>query len=301
MKRGLAFALVVPLTIMTVARSQTPASINFLESADNDSASFYASGRSAGASSALQPDALLLANQILQEQIGSNFTSHEIKGGLWVNGDVSDALARLCWIVGPDNRHLLYVGSDNRVTLNTANLVEAANAIETASRNAPLSLASYISANEGLMLLLQITESAHRYMLHIGPQAPTADGDVANASLRNLDNNFDSRINPYRKNGVKLRNERPPEGFDSMVAINPAVSWLNLRTKLLVPPGGMAFHELAEAHAKVELGFDYLQQGSRPGAHELAIEREERLAGQRPFSDAVVTKGWNSVLTNTTR
>ncbi|MFY9555589.1 MAG: hypothetical protein WAV47_12825, partial [Blastocatellia bacterium] len=55
-------------------------------------------------------------------------------------------------------------------------------------------------------------------------------------------------------------------------------------------------HELAEAYAKLEQGFDYLDQGSHPGAHALALERERRLQSQRPEADIVMTVGSNRVL-----
>jgi hypothetical protein len=297
MKRGLAFALFVPLSLITVARSQT-AGYSFV-SADKGPTSFPAASCHADvliAAPPLQPDTVRLANQVLRDKSGFTSTSSENNGGLWVSGDVIDALARLRWIVGPENTDLLELGSDNRVTLNAANLVVAAKVDEAASGDAPLLLATYISKNEGLLLLLQITESTRRYRLHIGQRTPTSDGDRVNISVMNLDNNFDSRINPYRKNGVKLRNERPPEGFDSLAAINPTTRWLNLRTNLLVPPGSMTFHELAEAYAKVELGFDYLGQGSCRGAHDIAIEREEKLMTQRPCSNMVITKGENLIL-----
>ena len=158
-------------------------------------------------------------------------------------------------------------------------------------------LSNYISTDEGLLLLLQVTESSHRYVLHLGGRVLTAAGEVIIEDMRNLDNNFDSRINPYRRNRVKLDNERPPEGFDSLVAINPAVRLLNLRTNRIVPPANVTFHELAEAYAKVDYGLDYLPHGSCPGAHDIAVEREERLMSQRPLSGGVATTGLNRILT----
>jgi hypothetical protein len=112
----------------------------------------------------------------------------------------------------------------------------------------------------------------------------------------NLDNNYDSRINPYRRNGKKLDTELPPAGFDSLVAMNPIALWFNLETSSLVPAGHITFHELAEAQAKLDLNLDYLAQGARPGAHNLALVREQILKRQRPFSDVIVTYGSNRVL-----
>jgi hypothetical protein len=56
------------------------------------------------------------------------------------------------------------------------------------------------------------------------------------------------------------------------------------------------FHELVEAYAKLEFGVDYLDQGSQPGAHALALIREERLKAQRPNADVVITSGANRLL-----
>lgn len=56
------------------------------------------------------------------------------------------------------------------------------------------------------------------------------------------------------------------------------------------------FHELAEAHAKLDLGLDYLESGSELGAHAVALERERRLKSQRPEAGIIVTAGSNRVL-----
>ncbi|MFY9573836.1 MAG: hypothetical protein WAV20_20750, partial [Blastocatellia bacterium] len=126
--------------------------------------------------------------------------------------------------------------------------------------------------------------------------APTSGKDIQVTGSVNIDINYDSRINPYRKNSRKLDFERPPEGFDSLVALNPVARWFNLTTNAMVPVGEITFHELAEAYAKLEQGVDYLDQGSRPGAHTLALERERRLQSQRPEADIVMTVGSNRVL-----
>jgi hypothetical protein len=112
----------------------------------------------------------------------------------------------------------------------------------------------------------------------------------------NLDNNADSRINPFRKYGRKLDGERPPEGFDSLIGLNPVARWFNLSTNCWVQGGQIVFHEIAEAYAKLELGLDYLDQGLRSGAHAIALERELRLKSQRPRADIVMTAGSNRLL-----
>jgi hypothetical protein len=238
-----------------------------------------------------------LATQLLREKDGPALDSSEASGGLWVGGDLAGALDRLRWIAGLENAYLFHLASDNKVSLNAADLSRAARVGGCSSLEAALALADFLSANEGLLLLVWMMESSHRYLLFLADWAPTAAGPISVGSALNLDRNYDSRINPRRRNGAKLATELPPSGFDSLVAINPAVRWFNLRAKLLVPPGNIAFHELAEAYAKVELGYDYLPQDSWPGAHNFALEKEERLLLQRPLSNGVTTRGQNRILT----
>ena len=93
-----------------------------------------------------------------------------------------------------------------------------------------------------------------------------------------------------------MDSERPPDGFDSLIAINPEARWFNQQTNQLVPGAHIAFHELAEAHAKLEMGLDYLGDFTRPGAHGVALARERRLKSQRPDGGVVLTNGPNRVL-----
>jgi sporulation related protein len=218
------------------------------------------------------------------------------KGGLWVTGDRAEGLNRLRWIAGSENADLISLDESGRVKLNKKLLLRIAKANEISPLEAPLALADYINSNEGLLLLVQLAQGQNRYCLHIGREARTADGMIEVTGSINLDNNYDSRINPYRRSGKKLGKESPPSEFDSLIAINPVALWFNLRTKSLVPVGHITFHELAEAHAKLELRLDYLEHGAQPGAHNTAIIREERLKSQRPFSDVILTLGSNRVL-----
>jgi hypothetical protein len=217
-------------------------------------------------------------------------------GGLWVTGDAQEGLARLRWIMGSENADLISLDKDGRAQLDGKRLARVAKVSQVSSLQAPLSVAGYITRNEGMLLLVQLIQGAHRYRLHIGRLAPTLGGPVEVGGGINLDNNYDSRINPYRRNGKKLDCERPPAGFDSLVAINPVALWFNLQTNSLVPVGHITFHELAEAQAKLDLNLDYLAQGARPGAHNLAIDRERILKAQRPFADVIITYGSNRVL-----
>lgn len=241
-------------------------------------------------------DPVRLAFKLIVREGRARDASHQSQGGLWVAGDTAEALARLRWIVGHNNADSINIDDSGQVQLETGLLAQMVGINDATSPAAAFAVANYITSNEGLLLLVQVTQSRRRYRLHIGAEALTlGSAVVVNGSL-NLDNNFDSRINPYRRSGQKLNHERPPQGFDSLIAINPGAHWFNLHARRFVPAGHITFHELAEAHAKLELELDYLAQGSRPGAHNVALERERRLKLQRPFSDVVVTIGSNRVL-----
>jgi hypothetical protein len=214
---------------------------------------------------------------------------------LWLSGDAADGLARLRWIAGEENAELIKLDSDGRVRFDTKLLAKAAGRGGTRVQD-PLQAVEYISSNEGLLLLVQVAQGRHRYLLHFGPKAPTYGKIVDIAGSLNLDNNVDSRINPYRKNGKKLDAERPPEGFDSLIALNPVARWFNLNTNCWVHGGEIVFHELAEAYAKLEFSLDYLDYGLQPGAHAAALVRERRLKSQRPGAGIVITTGSNRLL-----
>src|SRR5262249_46220442 len=200
----------------------------------------------------------------------------EHRAGLWIGGDIAEGLARLRWIVGAENAGLLNVDPEGRVILDKKRLATAAGINGSRVEN-PLKALKYVTSNEGLLLLVQVSEGRFAYLFQVGRQAPTAGKAVETTGSINLENNVDSRINPYRKNGKKLDEERPPQGFDSLIGLNPVARWFNLSTNSWVQPGEIVFHELAEAHAKLEFGLDYLDHGSRPGAHATALQREARL------------------------
>jgi hypothetical protein len=247
-------------------------------------------------SAAPMPDPVRLAFRIIAGEEHAGRDVNRERGGLWLTGDVEDAMARLQWIVGPQNAQLLSLESDGRLKLDAELLPKLASAFSGDPASGTLQLADYISSNEGLLLVVQMAKGEHRYLLHIGEKAPARGTTIKINGSVNLDNNFDSRINPYRRDRIKLNQERPPAGFDSMIAINPVARWVNLRADRIVPVGHITFHEMAEAYAKVTLGLDYLSQGVRPGAHNIALEREKILKSQRPGSDIVLTMGSNRVL-----
>jgi len=216
-------------------------------------------------------------------------------GGLWISGDRTDALERLRWILGDENSDLINVESDGRVVLDEKRLWRTAE-VSALNVDDPVKIAQYISSNEGLLLIVQLTQGRRRYLLHLGRVAPTAGQPIPITSSINLDRNFDSRINPYRRDTKKLDNELPPDGFDALVGIDPRARWYNLGTRSWVPVGEVTFHELSEAFAKVDLGLDYLSHDGRPGAHQIALEREHVLKNQRPTEAIVMTAGSNRVL-----
>lgn len=243
-----------------------------------------------------RPDPLSLAFKALMKRAGASGSTPRRHGGFWISGDIKEALDRLEWIAGKENAKCLNLDEKMRVTLDQQCLVKTIGIDKVNSLAAPLIMADYIASNEGLLLLVQLTEGEKRYRLHIGRQTPTSGGEVTVIGSMNLDNNYDSRINPYRRSGHKLSCELPPEGFDALVALNPAARWFNLRINRPVPVSHITFHELAEAYAKVELGLDYLGKGRQPGAHDVALEREMKLKVQRPQADVVVTVGSNRLL-----
>jgi hypothetical protein len=245
-----------------------------------------------------RPDAVALAIRMILGAGRSFPVAIRQRGGLWITGDTAEGLARLRWIVGEQNAELISIDTDGRVQLDRK-LLARVSGIGAPQVDDPLNVAGYIASNEGLLLVIQLSESKYyRYCLHLGPFAPTAGISVEIAGSVNLDNNFDSRINPYRKHAVKLDSERPPKSFDSLVGINPVARWFNLSTNCWVPVGEVTFHELAEAYAKLEFDLDYLEMGGRPGAHAVALGREQLLKSQRPGAAIVLTLGANRVLKN---
>jgi len=242
-----------------------------------------------------RPDPVSLAFRLVAGELQTVSSAPAQRGGLWISGDTAEGLERLRWIVGEENVELIKLDADGRVKLDKRLLAKAAGLREARVED-PLRAVDYISSNEGLLLLVEVTQGRYRYLLHMGRQAPTSGRSAETLGSINLDNNIDSRINPYRKNGRKLDSERPPQGFDSLIGLNPIARWFNLRTNCWVQSGQIVFHEIAEAYAKLELGLDYLDHGLRSGAHAIALERELRLKSQRPGADIVMTAGSNRLL-----
>jgi len=233
-----------------------------------------------------QPDPVRSALEIV---LGNDSAA---QGGLWVTGNVTKAMEVLRWIAGDEHTELLHLDGGSRVRFRTELLAAEAGAESLDRMNAALVIADYIAGHEGLLLLTALTQGNKKYLLHIGNSAPTLGEHVKVSSTINLDLNFDSRINPRRPNRQKVLEELPPEGFDSMVAVNPTTRWVSVQNRRNVPLASVVLHELAEAHAKAALGLEYLPKDGRAGAHDLAIDCELRFAQQRPFSGTELTTGW---------
>jgi hypothetical protein len=202
-------------------------------------------------------------------------------------------MARLAWIAGSENARLLTIDKSGQVRIDENALARKVETNRPSAQSPALALSLYILSNEGLLLIEQLTQGDHRYHLHIGDRVRTLGGEVEVKSVLNLDNNFDGRINSYRRGGAKMGTERPPEGFDALISINPEVVWYNLRYQKVISTGIVTFHELAEAYAKIEYGIEYLPNGLLPGAHSVAVQREYRLQSQRPELAEAITAGDN--------
>jgi hypothetical protein len=223
-------------------------------------------------------------------------TGTAASGGLWLSGDTARGLTYLQWIAGNQQGGLLKMDSGGKVSFNLKKLSNAAGVTSENTANQRERISSFVRSDEGLRLLAELTNGSYRFLLHVGPMAPTRGGNVKTDGTRNLDNRFDRRINPLRRKGQKLDNERPPEGFDSLIAINPDANWFNFYNKQLMPTAQMVFHELAESHARLALDLDYLPQPGKPGAHDVAIYREIRLKQERPSQSVLMPIGMNLLL-----
>jgi RHS repeat-associated protein len=127
---------------------------------------------------------------------------------------------------------------------------------------------SAMSNNEGATLLYELATSNYVYTYSEGPTG----------GVSNLDNKPDWRF-PNGKSSKFL----PPPGVDCAVGIDPSIKYIDAATGTLnVSSAAIAFHELAEAYGKVDLGKPYVQKGGGAGAHEYARQREKTLNKQRP-------------------
>ena len=175
------------------------------------------------------------------------------------------------------NNPLRYVDPDGRelrtVAQETINAIAGPAAGRVAIRNGVVDTSSLpaadLSGNEGALLLNQLATSSSVYTY---TEDPTPGG------VQNLDRGADWRYGKGKGPG-----DLPPSGVDAAISIDPSVRYVDAATgtKSVSRPA-VAFHEIAEAYAKVDKGMPYAQKGGGPGAHEDARQRERTLVGQRP-------------------
>jgi len=142
-----------------------------------------------------RPDPVSLALKIINGDSQDAQCSQPEGCGLWITGDVTEGLVRLKWIIAGTNTEVLKIEPDGRVTFDQRKLEQMAG-LSKGDVADPMRAVNYISSNEGLLLLAQILEGRHLYMLHIGRQTPTLGKNIETLGSVNLDNNTDSRINP---------------------------------------------------------------------------------------------------------
>jgi RHS repeat-associated protein len=150
-----------------------------------------------------------------------------------------------------------------------------------------------LSSNEGAKLVNQLVASASTYTFSISDSADTAGGPVKIKSdgISNLDDRADDRY-PKGKSATDL----PPKGVNDQVTLNPQLAQFKDSQGRTVLLSSLAFHELAEAYAKVDGGKLYgnfsaifVVNGTtifigppQGGAHNEAVNREFKLREQRP-------------------
>jgi RHS repeat-associated protein len=190
---------------------------------------------------------------------------------LQLSGDLAAGTADLCQIAGDDcNR--ISVSENGTVSFNTQGLD--------------------LSSNEGAALINQLVTSDDTYGYAVSTNENTAAGpqSMANRVESNLDNRPDDR---YQTG--KDASHLPPKGVADQVTINPHEHYKDSKGRS-VSESSLAFHELAEAYAKIDGGKAYgdfsqinvvngttLQIGPpQQGAHNESVQREFKLREQRP-------------------
>ncbi len=193
---------------------------------------------------------------------------------LRLSGDVPEAQADVCHIVGSDNCNRVVLDQQTGVvTFDTTGLD--------------------LSKNEGALLISQLVNSNKVYDYSVDTNANTAGGPV---SLKNeVESNLDDRPDERYSKG-KNPTDLPPKGVNDQVTINPHEHYVDSQGRA-VPQWSVAFHELAEAYGKVNEGKSYgdyrdnfiiggttIQLGLEihEGAHNEAVKREQKLRDQRP-------------------
>jgi RHS repeat-associated protein len=169
-------------------------------------------------------------------------------------GNIGMDIQDLCSIVGPDDCDRLSVDGQGVVSFDTTGLD--------------------LSKNAGADLVNSLVQSSNNYGFSEGPTVQTAAGTMTVDYVVNLDKNPDARYSMGKSD-----NSKPPSGIDDIVAINrnPNGKLKSLTNLQLAPLYTVAFHELAEAFAKIDGGAQYKD------AHTDAMKREDALREQRPY------------------
>jgi len=182
--------------------------------------------------------------------------------------------------IDPSGRELRWSGDIDSARAYTCGVLGVSNCSERVSYNEKTGVVSIdfsgidLSKNEGAKLLNQLIGSSNVYQLSVSEQIDTRSGTrTLTGLLENLDRNPDER---YTKG--KPNSELPPAGVDDVVGILPKVISISSTNKLPPPLWLIAFHELAEAYAKIDGGKLY---GGTQGAHQEALDREAILRSQR--------------------
>jgi RHS repeat-associated protein len=193
---------------------------------------------------------------------------------LQLSGDLVADKATICDIVGSDNC--------NRITIDEKN-----NTVSFDTRGLDL------TKNEGATLINQLVTSSDTFGFSLSDTANTAGGEVkmTKEAISNLDDRADDRFG-----AGKRQTDLPPNGVADQVTINPANAHFHDSRKASVSISSLAFHELAEAYAKIEGAKAYgdfqnitsdgailvVEPKIQQGAHNEAVERERKLIDQRP-------------------
>src|SRR5262249_21685300 len=120
------------------------------------------------------------------------------RGGLWISGELAEAMSRLRWIAGTRGSSLLQFSEDGRVSFNVDRTERAAAVWALESGRVSWSASEFLHSDDGLLLLFRVINGPERFLIRVGRLAPTLGGDVSVRSTVNLDNKYDSRINPRR-------------------------------------------------------------------------------------------------------
>ncbi len=177
---------------------------------------------------------------------------------LSLSGNILEAKNELCHIIGEacidGGKNITYDEKTNTLTVDLTGVD--------------------LEQNEGAKLLSDLVNSDKQYNFTVGTQYDS-QGGMQNLTGReaNLPSFQDQIQGPTLK---------PPAKIDDLVAINPGVKFepdanCKCPEKEASPAWGTAFHELAEAFAKIDQGMKTYAEG-----HAEAIKREEKLRQQRP-------------------